>query len=247
MTGIAFPPRARYGLIFPSSNRILEPHVAHYSPPGLSPHVTRLRMTGPYFMPVEQLTPNVTEAAGELADAGCDPIVFHCTANSMAEGLAGEAAIKAAVAAAGVKAITTASATMDALAALGARRIVLASPYPRPAHAHELKFMDEAGIEVVGERNLDLSPASKYPEVTPAEWVAIMEELRNDRADAYFVSCAAVRAMESLEEMEARLGKPVITSNQVVIWRAARMAGFDGELEGLGILGRTAAAALQAA
>jgi maleate isomerase len=247
MTEIAYPPRARYGLIFPSSNRILEPHLARFSPPGLSPHVTRLRMTGPYFMPVQDLTPKVTEAAGELADAGCDPVVFHCTANSMAEGLAGEAAIKAAVAAAGVGAITTASATMNALAALGARRIVLASPYQRPSHEHELEFMEEAGIEVVGERNLDLSPASRYPEVTPADWVEIMEGLRNDRADVYFVSCAAIRAMESLEEMEKRLGKPVITSNQLVIWRAARMAGFDGTLEGLGQLGRIAADALQTA
>jgi maleate isomerase len=238
-------PRARYGLIIPASNRMAEPHAWRYSPPGAMPHVTRLRMTGAHFMALDALLPKVAEAAAMLADAGCDSVVFHCTANSMAEGPTGEARIAAAIEdATGGRAATTASATMAALAALGATRIVLVSPYARKNHEHELDFMAEAGIEVIGERNLGLDGSDEYCAVSPAEWVATMDAMKDARADAYFVSCANIRAIEAIEEMETRLDRPVLTSNQLVIWQAARMAGIDDPMPGLGRLAAAAASAM---
>jgi len=234
-TNTAF--RASFGMIVPSSNRMAEPHACRYVPAGVLAHTTRLRMTGPHFMALDRLLPQVAVAAELLADADCDPIVFHCTANSMAEGVAGEKRIVQAIAdATGRTATSTASATLAALEVLGARRIVLVSPYTRPNHEHEIEFLEEAGFEVVGERNLGLAGAGAYSAVTPQEWVETVGAMRNDRADAYFASCANIRAIEALEEMEARLDRPVITSNQVVIWQALRLAGLDDPLPGLGRL-----------
>ncbi len=94
---------------------MFEPHAANYVPDDVACHVTRLRMTGPYFMPLDELLPKVTEAAGLLNDAKCDPIVFHCTANSMSDGISGEARIKKAIEEASKKpGVTTASATLAA-------------------------------------------------------------------------------------------------------------------------------------
>lgn len=229
--------RASFGMIVPSSNRMAEPHACRYAPAGVLAHTTRLRMTGPHFMALDKLLPHVAAAAEMLADADCDPIVFHCTANSMAEGVAGEQRIVQTIAdATGRKATSTASATLAALQVLGARRLVLVSPYTRPNHEHEIAFLEEAGFEVVGERNLGLAGAGAYSAVTPQDWVETVSAMRTDRAEAYFVSCANIRAIESLEEMEARLDRPVITSNQVVIWQALRMAGLDDALPGLGRL-----------
>lgn len=229
--------RARFGMIVPSSNRMAEPHACRYVPAGVVAHTTRLRMTGPHVMKLDALLPRVAEAAELLADANCDPVVFHCTANSMAEGVAGERRIAETVAqATGGKATTTASATLAALAALGARRLVLLSPYRRPAHEHEIEFLTEAGFEIVGERNLGLAGAGAYSNVTPQDWVGIVTEAQDDGADAYFVSCANVRAIEALEEMETLVDRPVVTSNQVVIWQALRLAGVDDALPGLGRL-----------
>ena len=81
--------RARYGMIIPSSNRMAEPHMARYNPEGVVTHTMRVRMTGQYFMALDELLPKVAQASDILADSKCDPIVFHCTANSMAEGIAG--------------------------------------------------------------------------------------------------------------------------------------------------------------
>src|ERR687894_513209 len=57
------PIRARIGLIIPTSNRLTEPQFHRYAPPGVAPHVTRLRMTGDYEAPVDELLPGVIEAA----------------------------------------------------------------------------------------------------------------------------------------------------------------------------------------
>src|ERR1051326_5153249 len=72
---------ARVGLIIPSSNRLTEPHMHHYAPAGVQVHVTRLRMTGPHHVGLDQLMPRIVESTGALADARCDVIVFHCTAD----------------------------------------------------------------------------------------------------------------------------------------------------------------------
>lgn len=235
-------PPARYGMIVPSSNRMAEPHACRYTPAGVVPHVTRLRMTGRHRMKLEELLPKVAGAAELLADANCNPVVFHCTANSMADGLAGEKRINETIeAATGKAATTTASATMAALRALDAHRIVLVSPYVRETHEHELEFLDEAGFEIVAERNLALAGSDAYCGMAPKLWIDTMAEMKNASADAYFVSCANIRAIEVLEEMEAMLDRPVLTSNQVVIWHALRLAGIDDPVPGLGRLSALAA------
>lgn len=239
--------RARFGLIIPSSNRMAEPHAFRYAPDGVVPHTTRLRMTGEYFRPLDELLPMVAEAAATLADAKCDPVVFHCAANSMSGGVEGEKRIVSTIeAATGGMATTTASATLAAFRALDAHRLVLVSPYSRPSHQHELDFLDEAGFEIVAERNLGLAGSDEYCAMAPESWLETMAGMKTDTAEVYFVSCANIRATEVIEEMEALLERPVVTSNQVVIWHALRLAGIDGAVPGLGRLTTAAARALVA-
>ena len=229
--------RARYGMIIPSSNRMAEPHMARYNPEGVVTHTMRVRMTGQYFMAIDELLPKVAQASDILADSKCDPIVFHCTANSMAEGIAGEKRIAETIeAATGQTAATTASATMAAFEKLGVNRLVLISPYVRSIHEHEIEFLEEAGFDIVSERNLGFKTSDGYCGVQPAEWIETLSQMKDDRADVYFVSCANIRAIEVLEEMETMLEAPVVTSNQLVIWQALRLAGVDEPIPGLGRL-----------
>src|ERR1700729_2202570 len=86
-------PRARIGLIIPSVNRMTEPQFNHYAPEGLGVYVARGRVAGQPGKTVEELTDEIAHAAGTLADAGPDLIVFHCTNTSMKEGADGEARI----------------------------------------------------------------------------------------------------------------------------------------------------------
>src|ERR1700680_3962802 len=86
-------PRARIGLIIPSVNRMTEPQFNHYAPEGLGIYVARGRVAGQPGKTVAELTDEIAHAAGTLADAEPDLIVFHCTATSMKEGTDGETRI----------------------------------------------------------------------------------------------------------------------------------------------------------
>jgi maleate isomerase len=231
--------RARFGLIIPSSNRLTEPQMRRYAPPGVEVHVTRLRMTGASHVPLAQLLPRVVEATAALDDAGCDAIVFHCTASSMEAGLAGERQVLDAMRTATQAPVaTTASAAMAAFGALGVRRIALASPYARATHEHELTFLAEAGLEVVAERALELPGSDAYVAEAPATWVQVGQQLMQaaPSAEALFLSCTNIHSLPVLELIEAELGKPVVTSNQAVLWYALQLAGESSTVKGLGRL-----------
>lgn len=231
--------RARVGLIVPSSNRLTEPHMRSYAPPGVEAYVTRLRMTGAHHVPLAELLPRIVEATAALADAQCDVIVFHCTASSMEAGLDGEALVLQAMRSVTQASVaTTASACLAALRALELRRIALFSPYVAATHQHEVEFLEQAGIEVMGGRYLGLRGGDEYINVAPGEWLRMGVQETPDTADGVFLSCTNIHSLPVIDALEQRLQKPVVTSNQAVLWYALRQAGLAENVAGLGRLFR---------
>jgi maleate isomerase len=133
-------PEPRIGLIIPSSNSLTEPQFNRYAPPGVGIHVTRLRMTGKWRKPLAELKSSLVEAAEALSDVKPGVVVFHCTANSMENGLAHEANIVNIVAkASGCATISTAQAITQAFDHCGIKKLVLISPYVKATNDHEVK------------------------------------------------------------------------------------------------------------
>lgn len=55
-------------------------------------------------------------------------------------------------------------------------------------------------------------------------------------ADAIFISCGALRSIDVVDALERQLGKPVICSNQAMMWDMLRLAGVEDRIEGYGRL-----------
>jgi maleate isomerase len=216
----------RIGLIIPSSNRMVEQEMVRHLPPGAVAHVARLRMTGAHRVPIVQLLPRLEDTAATLIDARCEVVAFHCTANSTAEGLAGEAKLAAALRQAGAPQVTTtASAIRGALDALRARRIVLITPYSAHTTAEEAAFLHAAGYDVVYARGFALKGSDEYC-ATPAHfWRDRALEAARPDADAYLISCANISVFPVIETIEQQLDRPVVTSNQAVLWHALWLLG----------------------
>ena len=235
----------RIGLIVPASNTAAETQFQRYAPEGVGVHTTRLRMTGKYSRPLSELADDITKAAEALSDTGPGVIVFHCTANSMAEGQAGEARILNLVEkASGCHALTTGLAVKEALAQLRLKKLVLISPYVKATNEHEIEFLGEAGYEVVNDLGLGLTGGGdEYLRITPKEWTDLTVENRRAEADGYFLSCTATSMIEAIEPLEQRLQKAVVTSNQAVLWAALARLEVGERIEGLGRLFRASRAA----
>jgi maleate isomerase len=183
-------------------------------------------MTGVHNGPLDRLLPRVEEAVQTLTDARCDVVAFHCTANSMSEGSNGEARLLDALRHAGAPHVTTtASAIRHAFAALGARRIVLITPYSASTTAEEAEFLHQAGFEVLHAQGFALKGSDEYCATPPQFWRDRAIEAARPEADATLISCANISVFPVIEEIEQKLGRPVVTSNQAVIWEALSLLG----------------------
>jgi maleate isomerase len=221
--GFLATPLARIGLIIPSSNRLTEPQLRYFAPPELGVHVTRLQMTGKWNRPLSALGDDIKRAAGALADAKVDIVVFHCTGHAMEEGPDGDARTRALIeSATGIEALSTASAIREALAALKLKRLILLTPYDQETNDHEIDYLRQIGLSVVHDVALALPGSDDYLAQPPERWVELAVEHARDSADGYLLSCTNTTQIEAIEPIERRLGKPVINSNQAVLWACTK-------------------------
>jgi maleate cis-trans isomerase len=234
-------PRARIGLIIPSVNRMTEPQFNHYAPEGLGVYVARGRVAGQPGKTVAELTDEIAHAAGTLADAAPDLIVFHCTHTSMKEGTDGEARIIGLIEkTTGIKALSTSSLVKDALRALGLKKLVVLSPYM--SNANIITYLNAAGFEVVKDVALKCKDPADFEAVTPQRWLELARENDTSEADGIFLSCTNTTQIEAVAAIEDALGKPVVNSNQAVLWgclkRLKQKLGDDHTVPNLGRLMR---------
>ena len=232
--------RARVGLIIPSGNRMTEAHFRHFAPPDLGFHPARLRVTRGYKLTLPDLLDAVGRTAEILADVGADLIGFHCNATSMEHGTEGDAKILEAITkASGIAAISTAQATVDALRAVGIRRLVLLTPYDQDTNDEERHHLEQLGFEVLHDVFIGRQPGVRHYEHPPERWLELTRaNLRSD-ADGYLMSCTNTTQIDVIEPLERELGKPVINSNQAMIWACLhRLAPKLGPVKPIAAFGR---------
>ncbi len=237
MTYEPIRPRARIGFIIPSSNRMVEPQARRFLPADVEPHFTRIGMTNRHKAPLDQLLARILHATELLADSKCDVTVLQCTGTSMSGGVQAERdVLKAMEAASGKPALSAASCITSALTTLRARKLVFISETQQEGHEKKAKYLKEAGYTLLADKAVGLSGTDEYCAMPPQLWFDTAVAMRRDDADAYFISCANIRSIDVIQQLEATLGKPVVTSNQAAFWRALRMAGVDDNVPALGSL-----------
>lgn len=215
----------RLGIIIPSGNVVAEPQIRAMLPEGVGALFTRLALRGSSDAELQRMTEGVEEAAALLADARVARIIFHCTAVTTASPLAGPAIRRRVEAATATRALVTSDALVEAFHALSARRIVLLTPYITRVHQREIDFCAHLGLEVVCDDALGIETNEDMARLTPHELTQWALRHRHDGADAYFISCTALRSAECILFLEQRLGRPIITSNQAIVWHALRDCG----------------------
>ena len=120
---------------------------------------------------------------------------------------------------------TTATAIRHALESLRARRVVLLTPYSEQVTDEEAEFLHMSGFQVLYARGFALKGSDEYCAAPAQFWRDRAIEAARPEADAYFLSCANISAFPVIEEIEQKLGRPVVTSNQAVIWEALSLLG----------------------
>jgi maleate isomerase len=219
--------RARVGLIVPALNTTTEPEFMWLAPAGVSVHTARVAMTQSTAEDLRRMNAELHDAVRLLACVEPDVIAYACTAATFLDGPAALTAMHQTLSPAGRWwAVTTSEFMIAALRHLRVQRVALASPYPRDITDREIAFLSQAGFEVVADACLGLS-GKAIGAVGFAEIDALVRAADHSTAEAIFVSCTDLRALELVRGLEERLGKPVLTSNQVTFWGIFQTLGVD--------------------
>ena len=166
----------------------------------------------------------------EVADATSrltpvtDTVFYACTSGSFLGGNAGERALVDVMLGAGAaRAGTTSGGVRDALAELEVSRVAVVTPYASDLTDRLVAFLAENGHTVI--RAVGMGLPGDINAVSGDRLGRLVTEVDSAEAEAVFVSCTGLETFELVAPLEAALGKPVLTANQVTMWAALRLVG----------------------
>ena len=179
----------------------------------------------------------LAEGAARLADEKPDAVMWACTSGSFVFGPDGARDQVSAVAtAAGVPASSTSIAFVDALRHLGIRRVAVAASYPEDVARHFVGFLTAGGVDVVAMGSHGIYTAAEVGTLEPDQVVAMVTAADHRDAEAVLVPDTAMHTVAIVDKLEATIGKPVLTANQVTVWKGLDLLGPVPPLPGLGVL-----------
>jgi len=118
------------------------------------------------------------------------------------------------------------SATLAAFAALEVSAIGLVSPYIDTVAGPMRQTFEAAGYAVPAMVSFGEEVEANVARIDPASiYAAALEVGSNPEVGAVFLSCTNLRTLDIITDLEQRLGKPVVSSNQALAWHMARLSG----------------------
>lgn len=237
-TPAAEPGPLRLGLVALATDLTSERDFARICGPlGVAVHVARVRYENPTTASsLTAMQPHLAEAAALiLPGVALGAIAYGCTAASV---LIGDDAVAEAVGRGrpGIPCVTPIGAALVALRRLGARRISVLAPYSPEVTRPVCAFFAARGFDLRSAACFGLEDDRQMARVSPADLVEAAAAACDPSADALFVSCTALQACEAAAAIEARIGRPVVTANQAMIWGTLRAAGYGQPVAGHGRL-----------
>jgi maleate isomerase len=229
----------RLGVIVPSVNSVVEAWYPRTVPEGVSVHFARMLMpagTSPERI-IEMDRTDGVHAIRQLASCRPHAIAYGCTASSIVQGHAFDAHLREEIRhLAGVPGTSATHSIFEACARLGLKRVTAVSPYPAEVDAAEHKFFAEGGIETIAGAHLGITDGFALAEPEPQAILDLALGAWDPASDGMIIACLNFRSHLVIDELEARIGKPVVTSTQATLWHVLRLAGVATPIPGYGRL-----------
>ncbi|RAM38393.1 maleate cis-trans isomerase family protein [Arthrobacter globiformis] len=177
------------------------------------------------------------EGAQSLRAAKPDAVMWACTSGSFVFGWDGahQQALEVQEALE-VPASSTSLAFVDAARALGLERVAVAATYPEDVSRHFVALLGHCGIEVTQLVSHDIPTAALAGQLDRDGVLDLARSNDSPDAQAILIPDTALHSARWITDLEAALGKPVLTANQVTVWQGLRLAGALQPCDALGHL-----------
>ncbi|RUX09737.1 arylmalonate decarboxylase [Mesorhizobium sp. M8A.F.Ca.ET.059.01.1.1] len=231
--------RAKLGFVLLAMEQTIEEDMFKLAPDGVGVHFQRAPMANKVDVDtLAAMASGIGDAAALIVpEVQLDVICYGCTSGSV---VIGEDKVFAELnrGAPGAKPTSIISGVMRALEAVKAKKISIATPYLDPVNEIERVYMQERGFEILNIQGLNIENDEDMVRVTPDYIFEFAKQVDRADSDAIFISCGALRSVDIIQALEAESGKPVITSNQAMMWDCLRLAGINDRSDKYGRLFR---------
>lgn len=224
---LEYAPRGLVGVLTPQANTTVEPEMQILLPPGFA-HINA-RLTSPKNTIEDRLIDyygTLEESLDQFANAPVQAIAIGCTGASYLVGRNREAKlIERWTKRAGVPAITTGLAVVDALNAIGANRIGFVSCYPPALTEASSAYWASHGFkigEIAGSFNDDSDFHPIYS-LRAANASEALTELRGDDHDAIVMLGTGMPTLQPIAELAGVEGPPVLSCMLCLAWRCVQL------------------------
>ena len=183
-----------------------------------------------------KMSEKVTEVTYNiLPNEDIDCIVYGCTSGTIA---AGYETIEKKVKAAKPKAelSTPSSAAIKALRKLEVKKLAIFTPYSKKLNDEVVSYFSNLGFEITSNSYLDIEADYDIGKVKQEFLYNVLSKIEMNNADALFVSCTALPVLNIIDKLEKKLNKPVLSSNQTLIWDSLEIIGKNNSITGFGKL-----------
>ncbi|MEU4223721.1 maleate cis-trans isomerase [Nonomuraea sp. NPDC026600] len=181
----------------------------------------------------------LAEGARQLAGHAPDAVMWACTSGSFVFGWDGaREQVDGVAKIVGLPVSSTSIAFVEAVHALGLRRVAVAASYPQDVASHFVEFLRRGGVEVAALGSHGILTAAEVGTFGKERVADMVRSGDADDAEAVLVPDTAMHSLAWLDDLESAVGKPVLTANQVTIWEGLRIGGGSTRLAGMGSLFR---------
>lgn len=183
-----------------------------------------------------RMADKVTEVANNiLPNENIDCIVYGCTSGTIAAGYDSiEKKVKAAKP--NAKLTTPSSAAIKALRKFNVKRLSIFTPYSKILNDEVVEYFSKEGFEITSNNYLDIAADYDIGKVDQKFLYNILSKIDLRDADALFISCTALPVLNIIDDLEKKLNKPVLSSNQILIWDSLESIGKNNDVTGFGKL-----------
>ena len=131
---------------------------------------------------------------------------------------------------------TPITSALKAFKLIDIKKIAIFTPYPESVNKTIYEYFSKKNIEVISFGTFNLELDTDFANIDPKHLLETLIKLDTSEADALFISCTALPALEILNEVEKKINKPVFSSNQTLIWDTIRSVGYKKSIKGYGQL-----------
>ena len=172
-----------------------------------------------------------------LPNEKINTIAYGCTSRTIAIGKE-KIKEKIQIAKSGCYITTPITSAIKAINKMKIKKIAIFTPYPESVNKSVFEYFSKEKIEVSSFSSFNLDSDLEIGKVDPNYLLEVLTKMETSSAEGLFVSCTALPVLKILDQVETKIKKTVLSSNQTLIWDSIRSVGYNSPVSGYGKLFR---------